>query len=152
MDTLIAIGSLAAYFYSLFQMFQGSLHLYFDTASMLVTIVLLGRYIESHARDRVSRGISDLFHLAHQKVRLLSRKADQCTPTLSLPEGVKNSEFSPSPYPLPPGERVNILKYKKKFPPPRRGRARVGVEMGFFHTFPRPKGEGIRRCYLRAMI
>jgi hypothetical protein len=57
-------------------------------------------------------------------------------PHPSLPEAVKNSEFSPSPYPLPPGERVNILKYKKKFPPPRRGRVRVGVEMGFFHTFP----------------
>jgi hypothetical protein len=38
-------------------------------------------------------------------------------------------------------ERVNILKYKKKFPPPRRGRARVGVEMGFFHTFPFQRGK-----------
>jgi hypothetical protein len=33
-------------------------------------------------------------------------------------EGVKKLKYSPSPYPLPPGERVNILKYKKKFPPP----------------------------------
>jgi len=30
-------------------MTQGSLHLYFDTASMLITLVLLGRYIEIHA-------------------------------------------------------------------------------------------------------
>ncbi len=50
-------------------------------------------------------------------------------------EAVKKLEYSPSPSPLPRGERVNILKYKKKFPPPRRGRDRVGVEMGFFHTF-----------------
>jgi len=85
MDTLIAIGSLSAYFYSLFQMLRGSLHLYFDTASMLITIVLLGRYIESHARDRVSRGITDLYQLAHQKVRLLSQDPNRCTPTLSLP-------------------------------------------------------------------
>ena len=42
-------------------------------------------------------------------------------------EAVKKLEYSPSPYPLPRGERVNILKYKKKFPPPRRGRGRVGV-------------------------
>jgi heavy metal translocating P-type ATPase len=96
MDTLIAIGSLAAYFYSLFQMVQGSLHLYFDTASMLVTIVLLGRYIESHARDRVSRGISDLYHLAHQKVRLLSQNADQCTPTLSLPRRGGDDSSAPA--------------------------------------------------------
>jgi hypothetical protein len=33
-------------------------------------------------------------------------------------EAVKKLEYSPSPYPLPRGERVNILKYKKKFPPP----------------------------------
>jgi Cu2+-exporting ATPase/Cu+-exporting ATPase len=50
MDTLISIGSLAAYFYSLFQMFRGSLHLYFDTASMLSLIVLLGRYISPMPR------------------------------------------------------------------------------------------------------
>jgi hypothetical protein len=43
MDSLIAIASLAAYFYSVYRMTQGSLHLYFDTASMLVTLVLLGR-------------------------------------------------------------------------------------------------------------
>ena len=84
MDTLISIGSLAAYFYSLFQMLRDSLHLYFDTASMLITIVLLGRYIESQARDRVSRGITDLYHLAHQKVRRLSRNAYEYTPDLSL--------------------------------------------------------------------
>lgn len=34
-----------------------------------------------------------------------------------------------------PGERENILKYRKKFPPPRGGRDRVGAKMGFFHTF-----------------
>ena len=85
MDTLIAIGSFSAYFYSFFQMLRGSLHLYFDTASMLITIVLLGRYIESRARDRVSRGITDFYHLAHQKARLLIRRADESIPTLSLP-------------------------------------------------------------------
>jgi heavy metal translocating P-type ATPase len=53
MDTLIAIGILAAFGYSLIGMARGSIHLYFDTAAMLVTIVLLGRYIEIQARERV---------------------------------------------------------------------------------------------------
>ena len=48
-------------------------------------------------------------------------------PSPLMGEAVKNSKYAPSPYPLPRGERVNILKYKKKFPPPRRGRGRVGV-------------------------
>ncbi len=56
------------------------------------------------------------------------------------PEGVKKLEYSPSPYPLPSGERVNKLKYKKKCPPHRRGRDRVGVVMEFFHTFPFDEG------------
>jgi heavy metal translocating P-type ATPase len=70
MDTLISIGSLAAYAYSVLQLFRGSLHLYFDTASMLITIVLLGKYIEARSRDKISRGIRELYQLAGQKVRL----------------------------------------------------------------------------------
>ncbi len=70
MDTLISVGALAAYFYSLVQMARGSLHLYFDTASMLITLVLLGKYIETHVREKVSAGITDLYKLANQKVRL----------------------------------------------------------------------------------
>jgi heavy metal translocating P-type ATPase len=70
METLIAVGALAAYLFSAFQMSRGSLHLYFDTAAMLVTLVLLGKTIEATARDRVSRGMHELHMLARQKVRL----------------------------------------------------------------------------------
>ena len=72
METLISIGVLSAYLYSIFQIFRGSLHLYFDTASMLITLVLVGKYIETHAREKVSRGITDLYQLANQKVRLFT--------------------------------------------------------------------------------
>ncbi len=70
MDTLISMGVLAAYFYSILQMARGSIHLYFDTACMLVTLVLAGKYIETWARQRVSAGIAELWDLANQKVRL----------------------------------------------------------------------------------
>ncbi len=73
MDTLIAVGSLSAYGYSVVQMMKGSLHVYFDTASMLVTLVLLGKYIELQARDKISTGITELYRLAGCKVRLLAR-------------------------------------------------------------------------------
>ena len=71
MDTLISVGSLSAYGYSLFSLSQGSVHLYFDTAAMLITLVLLGRFIELHARDRVTQGIHEMVLLARQKVRLI---------------------------------------------------------------------------------
>ncbi len=70
METLISLGALASYGYSVAQMAQGSLHLYFDTACMLVTLVLLGRYIEVRTREKITRGLTDLERLAHSKVRL----------------------------------------------------------------------------------
>jgi heavy metal translocating P-type ATPase len=70
MDTLIATGALSAYGYSMIQMIRGSIHLYFDTAAMLVTLVLLGKYIEARARHKVSSGILELYSYASKKVRL----------------------------------------------------------------------------------
>ena len=72
MEVLISLGALSAYGYSLFQMMQGSLHLYFDTASMLIVLVLLGKYLESRAKERISRGLTELYLLANQKVRVFS--------------------------------------------------------------------------------
>lgn len=70
METLIAVGSLAAYGYSVAEIWTGGLHLYFDTASMLVTLVLLGKFIETQAREKVSRGVNELFQLSSGKIRL----------------------------------------------------------------------------------
>ena len=69
MDTLVSLGALSSYLYSAVQVARGSLHLYFDTASMLITLVLLGRYLELRARERVSEGIAGLYRAAGGKVR-----------------------------------------------------------------------------------
>jgi heavy metal translocating P-type ATPase len=71
METLIAVGSLATYFFSVLQTISGRLHVYYDTASMLVTLVLLGKTIEAGARDDVSRGVTELLKAAGEKTRLL---------------------------------------------------------------------------------
>jgi heavy metal translocating P-type ATPase len=70
METLVAMGALSAYGYSFLQMVRGSLYLYFDTASMLVTLVLLGKYIEAQAREKTSKGMGDLYQIANQKIRV----------------------------------------------------------------------------------
>jgi heavy metal translocating P-type ATPase len=77
METLIAFSALAAYGYSLFRMGQNSLHLYFDTASMLIVLVLLGKYLETRAREKITGGLTEIYLLAHQKVRLLSKKGER---------------------------------------------------------------------------
>jgi heavy metal translocating P-type ATPase len=77
MEALITMGSGSAYGYSLYQWLQGSIHLYFDSASMLITLVLLGKLIEQHAKTRVQESLTSLFDLAPSKVRLCSTAAPQ---------------------------------------------------------------------------
>jgi heavy metal translocating P-type ATPase len=74
METLISMGSGSAYLYSLYQWQQGSIHLYFDSASMLITLVLLGKLIEGRAKARVQKALTSLFDLAPRKVRLCTAK------------------------------------------------------------------------------
>ncbi len=69
MDTLVSISALSSYLYSFVQMINGSPHLYFDTASMLITFVLLGRYIELRLRERLSAGLTELYEMRQGKVR-----------------------------------------------------------------------------------
>ena len=77
MDTLIAAGSLSAFAYSLYQLAAGGLHLYFDTSAMLITLVLLGRYIELHVRAGILESITELKSLAKSKVRLVDDEGNE---------------------------------------------------------------------------
>jgi len=67
MNTLIATGTSAAYFYSLFATFypfvarEAGLH--FDTAAAIIALILLGRYLEALAKGRGSAAISRLLNL-----------------------------------------------------------------------------------------
>ncbi len=100
MDTLIAVGALAAYLYSTLRLLEGSTHLYFDTASMLVTLVLLGKYIEMHAREKVSAGINELYGLANQKARLWQNGTERWVAARAI---VAGDEFL-----VGSGERVSV--------------------------------------------
>jgi heavy metal translocating P-type ATPase len=74
METLISMGASSAFFYSLFNWFTGSIHLYFDTASMLITLVLVGKTIEQQAKNRINTQISRFFELQPSKVRICTEK------------------------------------------------------------------------------
>lgn len=64
MDTLVAMGSGAAYVYSALGLMGGGEELYFETASMIITLVLLGRYLEARARAQTTKAIEKLASLA----------------------------------------------------------------------------------------
>jgi len=64
MDVLIAMGSSAAYFYSL-PILLGWLdgHLFFETAAVIITLIVLGKYLEARAKGRTSEAIRKLMNL-----------------------------------------------------------------------------------------
>jgi heavy metal translocating P-type ATPase len=72
METLITVGSFSAYFYSIYGLLSASIHLYFDTASMLITLVLLGKLLERRAKDEVQEDLANFFSLRPTKVRICS--------------------------------------------------------------------------------
>ncbi len=69
MEALISIGAVCAFIYSIFNFLSGSIHLYFDTACMLITLVLLGKILERGAKDRIQEDLEHYFALAPSKVR-----------------------------------------------------------------------------------
>ena len=72
MDTLIALGSSAAYFYSLAQLIMGRQgQVYFETSATIVTLILAGRWLEARAKQRASNAIQALLSLAPESARLV---------------------------------------------------------------------------------
>jgi Cu+-exporting ATPase len=63
MNTLIAIGTGAAFLYSVYATATGGLHVYFEVTTAIITLVLLGRVLESRARNRTSAAIERLLVL-----------------------------------------------------------------------------------------
>lgn len=86
MDTLIAVGSSAALIYSIFALYQigyGLGHnnmdlvhhyvhdLYFESAAMILTLVTLGKYLESRAKNQTTEAISKLMNLRPQTATVI---------------------------------------------------------------------------------
>jgi Cu+-exporting ATPase len=71
MDVLIAMGSSAAYFYSLpitFGLLKG--HVYFETAAVIITLIKLGKFLEARAKGRTSEAIKKLMGLRAKTARV----------------------------------------------------------------------------------
>ncbi len=75
MDVLIAAGALSAYGYSILQMATGG-EVYFDTAAMIITLILLGRYIEAEAKKKAAETISGLMQLSPRVARKLDNQEE----------------------------------------------------------------------------
>ena len=77
MDTLIAIGTSAAYGYSIASMFGLVEGMYFDTAAVIIALILLGRFLEAKAKSHTSDAIKKLLGLQAKTARVLRQAQDK---------------------------------------------------------------------------
>jgi Cu+-exporting ATPase len=88
MNTLIAVGSSAAYFYSVaavlfpraFVMGMMEPHLYFDTSATIIALILLGRFLEARARGQTSAAIKKLIGLRPKTAQVIRGGVESTIP------------------------------------------------------------------------
>ena len=79
MNSLISIGTLSAYIYSVVATFYpeffirtaGKAEVYYDTAAVIITLILLGRFLEAKAKGKTSEAIKKLMGLQPKTARLI---------------------------------------------------------------------------------
>ncbi len=71
MDVLVALGTSAAYFFSLVNVATGSPDLYFETSAILITLIILGKLLEANAKGRTSEAIKALMGLQAKTARIV---------------------------------------------------------------------------------
>lgn len=89
MDVLIALGTGAAYFFSLYNVLTGKTvsgtmeGLYFESSMTIITLILLGKFLEANARAKTSESIGKLIELQPQIARRIRNGIEE---TVSLSE------------------------------------------------------------------
>ncbi len=88
MDTLISIGTLAAWGWSVAALvFVDEAEVYFEVAAVITTLILLGRYLEARARRRSSAAIRALLELGAKEARVLRDGVEVAVPISELAVG-----------------------------------------------------------------
>jgi Cu2+-exporting ATPase len=99
MDSLVVIGSGAALAFSIWQALRGG-EVWSDTAAMIPTLVLTGRYVEARARRAASEAVSRLATLAPREARLVVGGARREVPLAEVKPGDRIE--------VVPGERIPL--------------------------------------------
>lgn len=84
MDSLVAVGTLAAIVFSIIntiRIYAGSAdlvdHLYYETASVIITLILLGKYLEAKAKERTSDSVKALLSLVPPSAALIQEDGSE---------------------------------------------------------------------------
>ena len=87
MNVLIAVGTLSAFFYSVVMLAMGHSHLYFESAAMIIALILLGRVFEHRARNQTSAAIRELMQLSPSTATVLRDERESTIPLESVAIG-----------------------------------------------------------------
>lgn len=88
MDTLIAIGTSAAYFYSVYSViFRAGGGQYFEVSAILITLVMMGKLLEAIAKGRTSEAIKKLMGLSPKTARVMRDGKEEEVPVDSVAVG-----------------------------------------------------------------
>ncbi|HOV62570.1 MAG TPA: cation transporter, partial [Spirochaetia bacterium] len=94
MDSLIAVGTSAAILYSLFSVYQilrgdmdASSRLYFETAGVIITLILLGKFLESASKRKTSQAIKKLLALAPKTATVIYDDREVIVPISDVEQG-----------------------------------------------------------------
>lgn len=90
MDVLVALGTSAAYFYSLFAFFGafgGHGEVFFETSAMLIAFIRLGKYLEARARGKAGEALKKLLRLQSDRARLVTDEGEKEVPASMVKVG-----------------------------------------------------------------
>lgn len=93
MDVLVALGTSAAYFYSIYEMirwmngFVAEPHLYFETSAVLITLILFGKYLEARAKSQTTNALGQLLSLQAKEARVLKDGQEVMVPLQDVQVG-----------------------------------------------------------------
>ncbi|TYW41083.1 copper-translocating P-type ATPase [Vibrio cholerae] len=106
MDTLVALGTGAAWFYSMLvvawpQTFPDTArHVYFEATAMIIGLISLGHYIETKAKSNTNRSLQALLNLQPQQATLVTEQGDQSIAVADIQLGMSLR--------IKPGEQVPV--------------------------------------------
>lgn len=101
MDTLVALGSTTAFFYSVYGLFapHHAAHLYFAESAAIITLISLGHYLEARTSERAAGAVRALLDLAPQTARRITAEGRE--ENVAVADLVKGDRVA-----IAPGDRV----------------------------------------------
>ena len=99
MDTLVSLGVLAGWLWSVYALVAGGADMYFETAAVITTFILAGRYLEARAKRRAGAAIAALLELGAKDVAVLDAEGRERR--IAVEELVPGDRFV-----VRPGEKV----------------------------------------------